>query len=308
MAKRKAVKTTAQKIAATTKTAAKKKRPPKAKETPTRKRTTTGTPRRTRPTADRRDQLLADFETLRIPVSPEQLDHTLQRAEHEALTHIDFLSLLIGQQAAGRRERSIERRIRDARFHETKTLEDFDFQFNAQTIDRVQIEELASGEFIRRCENLVMVGQSGVGKSFLLQALGRRFCALGLRVRYTTSANLLTDLTASLADQTLAKRLRYWSRFELLIIDEFGFDRIERDECPQAANLLFKIIDARSGRSTALATNIDFDGWADYLGDPPLAMALLDRIVDGAIVLKIAGRSYRAHRSRKTPQPESTID
>jgi DNA replication protein DnaC len=308
MAKRKAAKTTTQKIAATRKTAGKKKQPQKAKETPTRQRTTTEQTRRTRPKADRRDQLLADFETLRIPVSPEQLDHTLRRAEHEALAHIDFLSLLIGEQAAGRRQRSIERRIRDAHFQETKTLEDFDFQFNAPAIDRVQIEELASGEFIRRCENLVMVGQSGVGKSFLLQALGRRFCSLGLRVRYTTSANLLTDLTASLADQTLAKRLRYWSRFDLLIIDEFGFDRIERDECPQAANLLFKIIDARSGRSTALATNIDFDGWADYLGDPPLAMALLDRIVDGAIVLKIAGRSYRAHRSRKTPQPKSTID
>jgi DNA replication protein DnaC len=123
-----------------------------------------------------------------------------------------------------------------------------------------------------------------------------------LRVRYTTSGELLTDLTASLADQTLGKRLRYWSRFELLIIDEFGFDRIEREESPQSVSLLYKIIDARHGRcSTALATNIDFDAWGDYLGDPPLAMAFLDRIVDGAIVLKIAGRSYRAHRSRQPP-------
>jgi DNA replication protein DnaC len=257
----------------------------------------------------RRNQLLADFETLRIPVSPEQLDHTLHRAEHEALSHLEFLSLLIGEQAGGRRERSIERRIRDARFQETKTLEDFDWKFNAKAIDRVQIEELASGEFIRRHENLVMVGQSGVGKSCLLQVMGRRFCAQGLRVRYTTSADLLTDLTACLADQTLAKRLRYWSRFDLLVIDEFGFDHIERAESPQAANLLFKVIDARNGRcSTALATNIDFDAWADYLGDPPLAMAFLDRIVDGAIVLKIAGRSYRAQRSRKTPRPKLTTD
>jgi len=268
---------------------------------------TTNHPNRQAP--NRRDQLLADFETLRIPVSPEQLDHTLHRAEHEALSHLEFLSLLIGEQAGGRRERSIERRIRDARFQETKTLEDFDWKFNAKAIDRVQIEELASGEFVRRHENLVMVGQSGVGKSCLLQAMGRRFCAQGLRVRYTTSADLLTDLTACLADQTLAKRLRYWSRFDLLVIDEFGFDHIERAESPQAANLLFKVIDARNGRcSTALATNIDFDAWADYLGDPPLAMAFLDRIVDGAIVLKIAGRSYRAQRSRKTPQPKSTTD
>ena len=96
-----------------------------------------------------------------------------------------------------------------------------------------------------------------------------------------------------------AKRVRYYARFDLLIIDEFGFDRIERTESPQAANLLYKIIDARSRqRSTALVTNIDFDAWGDYLGDPPLAMAFLDRIVDGAIILKINGKSFRAHRAR----------
>ena len=109
---------------------------------------------------------------------------------------------------------------------------------------------------------------------------------------------MLEDLTASLADQTLPQRIRYYARFDLLVIDEFGFDRIERQQSSQAANLFFKIIDARSRqRSTALATNIDFDAWADYLGDPPLAMAFLDRVVDGAIILKIQGKSYRAHRA-----------
>lgn len=148
---------------------------------------------------------------------------------------------------------------------------------------------------------LVMVGQSGVGKSHLLQGLSRRYCELGYRVRYTTSADLLEDLRASLADQSLPRRVRYWARFDLVVIDEFGFDRIERGECPQAAHLFYKVIDARSGkRSTALATNIDFEAWSDYLGDPPLAMAFLDRVVDGAILLKIRGKSYRAHRAKKS--------
>ena len=83
-------------------------------------------------------------------------------------------------------------------------------------------------------------------------------------------------------------------------IDEFGFDRIERGECPQAANLFYKVIDASSGqRSTALATNIDFQAWGEYLGDPPLAMAFWDRIAEGAILRKIRGKSYRAHRAKK---------
>jgi DNA replication protein DnaC len=103
-------------------------------------------------------------------------------------------------------------------------------------------------------------------------------------------------------------RLNYWTRFEWLIIDEFGFDRLERTLSPQAANLLYKVIDGRSPqRSTGLVSNIDFEAWADYLGDPPLAMAFLDRVVDGAILLKIQGRSYRAHRAqRPTPPPNET--
>ena len=90
----------------------------------------------------------------------------------------------------------------------------------------------------------------------------------------------------------------YYARFEALIIDEFGFERIERLESPQAASLFYKIIDARSQQgSTVLVTNIDFDAWGDYLGDPPLAMAFLDRVVENAIILKIQGKSYRAHRA-----------
>jgi DNA replication protein DnaC len=93
---------------------------------------------------------------------------------------------------------------------------------------------------------------------------------LGYRVRYETSASILQELTAALADRTLARRLRYYSRFDLVILDEFGFDRLERIESPEAASLLFKLINARGGRATALVTNIDFEAWGGYLGDPPL--------------------------------------
>jgi DNA replication protein DnaC len=247
-----------------------------------------------------RDQCLSHFKTLGIPITPEAMDAVLDRADKETLSHLYFLDLLLGQQAAARRERSIEYRIREARFAERQTLETFDWKFNAPAIDRLQIEELANGDFIRRHSNLILVGQSGVGKSHIIQALGIRACALGHRVLYCTSSQLLADLTASLADKTLLQRLRRYSRPGLLIIDEFGFDRIERIESPQAAHLLYKVIVARhQRRSTALVTNIDFDGWADYLADGPLAMAFLDRLVEGAIILKIKGKSYRAHASKQ---------
>jgi len=260
---------------------------------------TTRTPRPATAAPDLREHILRDFGSLRVPLRPEHLDTALTRATRDGLSHLEFLQVLIGEQAQQRRERSIAHRIREAHFREQPTLADFDWQFNAQAIDRTQIETLAGADFIRRRQNLVLVGQSGVGKSHLIEAIGQAACVLGYRVRYTTSAGLLEDLTASLADQTLPRRLRYWAGFDLVILDEFGFDRIERIESTQAASLLYKLIDARSQqRSTALVTNIDFDAWGEYLGDPPLAMAFLDRIVDGAIILKIQGKSYRAHRAQ----------
>jgi DNA replication protein DnaC len=264
--------------------------------------TANGTPARTSP-AHLRDRLLADFRTLKVPLTEAQLDAVLARAERDGLTHLEFAYRLIAEQAQQRRERAIARRIQEAGFRELCTLAGFDWDFNP-TINRVQVEELATAAFIGRQDNLVIVGQSGVGKSRIIQAVGQAGCVVGHRVCYTTSAGLLAKLTASLADQTLPRCVRRYARFDLLIIDEFGFDKIERSETPQAANLLYKIIDARTQRSTALVTNIDFDAWGEYLGDPPLAMAFLDRVVDGAIILKIKGRSYRAHRAgAKTDRP-----
>ncbi len=135
-----------------------------------------------------RDRILAHLGVLGIPLSAEDLDQFLAEAEREPLGPLEFVDRLLGRQADARRERTIQRRIRDACFREVQALEAFDWEFNRQTIDRRQIEELATGDFIRRCDNLVLVGQSGVGKSFLMQALGRRACALGYRVRYITSA------------------------------------------------------------------------------------------------------------------------
>jgi DNA replication protein DnaC len=243
---------------------------------------------------------------LRVPLSAADFDAAVAQAAQHDWSTLELLHRLISAPADLRRERSTARRIREAYFAELKTLASFDWDFNAKAIRRLQIEELASGDFIRRRQNLVLAGPSGVGKSFLVQAIGQAACVQGHRVRYITSAALLQNLTACLADRTLPERIRYYARFELLIIDEFGFDRIERSEAPHAASLLYKIMDARSQKvSTALVTNIDFEAWGEYLGDAPLAMAFLDRLVDGAIILKIKGKSYRAHRAAQQATTEN---
>lgn len=253
-----------------------------------------------RKTTSLRERVLEHFATLRIPLTAEEFDQLLATAENEGLPVLEMLDRLLGEQAARRRERSIKRRIDAARFAELKTLETFDWMFN-KTIRREQYEQLATAEFVRRHVNVVLVGQSGVGKSHLMQAIGLSACSLGYRVLYTTSAQMILKLTAALADNTLTDTLRFYAKWDLLLVDEFGFDRIEREDCPQAAHLLYKVVHSRhQTRSTILITNVDFDAWAEYLGDPPLAMAMLDRLVDGAVIIKIKGPSYRARRAAKS--------
>jgi DNA replication protein DnaC len=126
----------------------------------------------TTPTNQLRDRCQSYFLTLRIPVEPAALDKLFERAEKESLSHLHFLDLLLGAQADARRERAVARRIQDAHFAENKTLEGFNSEFNPKAFDRVQIEELATGDFIRRHTNLVLVGWSGVGKSHFISGTG----------------------------------------------------------------------------------------------------------------------------------------
>ena len=176
-------------------------------------------------------------------------------------------------------------------------------------MDRRTVEQLATCDFVRRRENVILVGQTGLGKSRILQAIGRAACVLGYRVRYVTSAKLIQELTAALADGSFTRTLNAYARLELLLIDEFGFDRLEREAHAQASTVYDRLLDARTGRrSTALATNIDFKAWGDYLGDPPLATAFLDRLVDGAVILKLTGRSYRAIALGPSSEPMGSIE
>jgi DNA replication protein DnaC len=253
------------------------------------------------------ENVTAALRTLGITLTPEALDAALSAAEKESLSHLEFLHRLLAGPAEARLQRALERRLHAARFRELTTLEGFDWEFNAKGVDRRSVEQLATCDFVRRRENVVLVGQTGLGKSRIIQAVGHAACVQGYRVRYATSAKLLQEFTAALADGTFHRVLAEYARFDLLLIDEFGFDRLEREAQAQASTFYYRLLDARTGRrSTVLVTNIDFTAWADYLGDPPLASAFLDRLVDGAVILKLSGRSYRAHRARPVAEVDKT--
>ena len=159
---------------------------------------------------------------------------------------------------------------------------------------------LATLDFIHRGQNLLIGGMSGTGKSHIAIAIGHLACAAGIRTRYSTSADMLTALSASLATNTLSDALKPYIRPELLIIDELGLDRPERESLPDA-QLFYKVIRPRyeAPRSTIITSNIAWDAWGTYLGDALASVAILDRLIHHGHLLTIDGPSYRAAEHSK---------
>ena len=233
-------------------------------------------------------------------MNPEQLDSFLQQNGKGTHSVLELLAKFLEGPANTSQESSIESRIKRAKLPTEATLESYDWTRNPKTISRDPFLELATGEFIRRQENVAFVGKSGLGKTHLIQGVARKCCALGYRVRYETSASLIESLNQSRAVRALSSKVRYYCSWDLLIIDEFGFEKLERQEVPEALSLLYKVIDGRNRRSsTAVITNVSFDDWTEYLGDPPMTMALLDRVVDQTNLIKFEGESIRGEALRK---------
>lgn len=226
------------------------------------------------------------------------LDEVIQEAEREGLDPLEALARLASAQVDLNRERATERRINEARFPDRKTLDNFDFEFQP-TLDRARVMALSRLDFVRRHENVLLGGNSGTGKSHIGKAIALLACGAGFRVRFTTCEQLFRDLYAALCDHTLPVRLKYYTLPDLLMIDDLGFERIEIKQAGNA-NLLLKVVNARyEKRSTIITSNISLEKWGDYLGDPAMAMATLDRFVHHAALFNIEGPSWRDRECRQ---------
>lgn len=166
-----------------------------------------------------RERIMHHLAILKISLTSQQLDEILTAVDKSKLSHLELLERVLSLPANRRWERGIERRIRLAKFRDPGTFESFDWDFNRPTIDRAEMEQLGTGQFVQRRDHLVFVGESGLGKSHLIQAIGRRCCAAGYTVRFTTSAELLEDLIRASGEKRLPSCVRYYGRFDLLIID-----------------------------------------------------------------------------------------
>jgi DNA replication protein DnaC len=249
-------------------------------------------------TEDTLTKIRQHLKTLKLPGIQKVLEKELTEAAQKALPPTELLERLLAIEANALIERRVERKIRESRLPDRKLLSDFDFTFQSG-MDKAQVLEIAKMDFVERKQGLVIAGNSGTGKSHIAKALLLIGCTRMYRCRYTTAADMLRDLMASRADQSFHRKLRQYTAPDILLIDEVGFDRLEQQDTKNAS-LFFKVIDGRYCKgSTLLTSNIDFKDLGDYLGDPVITTAIVDRIVHHSIILNIQGPSWRMHESKK---------
>lgn len=235
------------------------------------------------------DELLPLLKKLRLSGILQSLDVRTQQAVDENLSHTEFLYRLMSDEVARRDAKQLDGRLRRACFEHTRTLEDFDFQFNA-SVPRAKVLELGTCAFVDRRENVLLVGQAGVGKSHIAQALGHRACRAGHSVLYVGANDALRQLRAARGDGTYDRKLLRLTAPDLLILDDLGLRALSGDEPGD----LYEIIRHRYEHgSLVITSNRDVEELARLFGDPLLASAAMDRLLHHADVIRIEGDSYR---------------
>lgn len=240
-----------------------------------------------------RELLLEKLTRLRLPGFRAGLEEQWENPHYSELSFEERLGLLVDLECTRRENNSLRRRVQAARFGLAATIEDLDLS-PARGLERSFILELAQGEWIRRHLNVLVMGPTGVGKSYLACALGQAACRQGFSVRYQRTSRLLHELMLSHADGSFPKLLGSLARVKLLILDDWLRDPLT---VSQARDLL-EIVDDRYRRaSTLLSTQIPVADWHAHLPDPTLADALLDRLVHNAYKLELKGGSMRKRYS-----------
>jgi len=206
------------------------------------------------------------------------------------LTHAEWLALLLDREAANRNTRRFQIRLRAARLrHSQAAIEDVDYHIPRQ-LDKALFQQLATGRWIAEHRGLLVTGPTGIGKSWLACALAQKACRDGYTVHYARVPRLFADLDLAHGDGRFARLFRTLAKVDLLVMDDFGPDRLNASQRRD----LMEIIEDRHGRnSTIITSQLPIDKWHEIIGEPTFADAILDRIVHNAYRLKLNGPSIR---------------
>ena len=234
-------------------------------------------------------RLREQLKTLRLSGLAQTLEVRLQEAKASKLDHSEFLEILLDDEMIVRRDRKIGRRTKAAAFREQRSLEDFDFEFNT-SIHRKQSFDLASGDFVRKGHDAILVGPPGVGKSHLVQSIGTALIREGFTVYYRSIFDCVRDFLHDEAFEGHQRILNRYLKPDLLILDDMGMKQLPKN----SGEFLFEVIMRRHElRSTMMTSNRPLEDWGKLIGDVPAATAILDRFLQHATMIQITGRSYR---------------
>jgi DNA replication protein DnaC len=238
------------------------------------------------------EQTLEKMKKMRMHGMYRSFSTVLESTDRNQLTADELLSQLIESEWDDRNQRAVDRSLRNAKFRYKASVEMVDFSIE-RGLDQNQVMRLATCDFIKLHQNVLITGSTGTGKSYLASALGNQACLLGYKVVYANTARLLSQLKMAKADGSMLAELMKIEKQDILILDDFGIQPFDS----QSRMLLMDIIEDRHGkRSTIIAGQVPVGAWYDLIGDETLADAILDRIVNEAHLVELKGESLRRKR------------
>lgn len=219
-------------------------------------------------------------------------DLHMQHVKNNQLSQVtpdDYLALLTDHEWEDRQNKKIQRLLKQAGFRENATLADVNYS-QSRNLDKNMFQRLSSLDFIGRKENLIFTGPSGVGKSYLAQALGHQACMMEYKVLYSITSRLFKRFKLSKVDGTYMKELSKLSKMDVLILDDFGLQSLDKHD----RETLMDIIDDRHNQKTTIVSSqIPVSAWYDIIGEGTIADAILDRLVNTAHRIDLKGDSLR---------------
>lgn len=234
-------------------------------------------------------QLVKNLQYLKLVNMIDNLSETIDLIVSNNMGFVEGLIKLTNHEIDTKEKSMIKSMVKVGAFPHHKEIDEFDFKFN-ENINENQIRNFLAHSFIEKAENIVFLGTSGVGKTHLATAIGISVAKKRMQTYFIKCHDLIAQLRKAKLENRLEDRLKHFTKYRLLIIDEIGYLPIEKED----AKLFFQLIDKRyENKSTIFTTNISFDKWDSVFIDPVLANAVLDRILHHAHVVKITGASYR---------------
>ncbi len=248
-------------------------------------------------------QLLNNLETLELQHMKELFPTHLERSIHQELSLTDSLLDLTDKEIEYCKKRLIERRMKKANFPYRKGVKDFDFDFQPK-LKKAEIMDCSTLRFMDTHDNLLFIGNSGIGKTHLATAIGIEASKRENSVYFILSNELIEKLDRAHKRGPLEAALKRYSRYDLLIIDEIGYLPMTKN----GANLFFQLINLRyEKKSTILTSNIRLSQWTDVFQDKKLTNAIIDRLIHHSKILSINGKSYRMKDYMETKGPKTYI-